>query len=182
MGSETIDRRLIMRVLANWRSLSQDGKLPRRSQIDPQVFGRDWSSCLLIDVDPVVEHSRLAYVGDLLRDPTWPPFERQRIADCLEDTLLPLATSKLPMVMSQHAPVSHGGSATYAESPIMYRCILLPLSEDGTRIDGILGAISYREVATEQAIHDAKSAMTKPEKFKPGTVDEHPKVLQRPIH
>jgi hypothetical protein len=148
MKPDTVDRRLVMRVLARWRSLARDGRrYPRRSQLDPQLFGQDWSNCLLIDVDPLTEHSRLAYVGDALRDPAWPPFERQRISECLNDTLLQLATAKIPVVIAQGAPIGFGGPAMHNDTPMLYRCILLPLSEGGEDIDGILGAVNYREVA-----------------------------------
>ena len=142
-----------MRVLARWRSLGRGQTFPRRSQIDPQLFGQDWSSCVLIDVDPLTDNSRLAFVGDALRDPAWPPFERQRISECFSDTLLQLATSKISMVIARSTPIGFGGPATHNEIPILYRCILLPLSEAGNTIDGILGAVNYREVAAQQEVH-----------------------------
>lgn len=155
MKSTTVDRRLIMRVLALWRSLAQGRRFPRRSQIDPQLFGQDWSNCLLIDVDPLADHSRLAFVGDGLRDPAWPPFERQRISECLNDTLLQLATAKIPLVVAQSAPIGFGGPATHNETAILFRCILLPLCEGGAVIDGILGAVNYREVPAQSDIHSS---------------------------
>jgi hypothetical protein len=155
MKHEADDRRLTMRILGHWRSLAEERRFPRRSQLDPQIFGQDWSSCFLIDVDPRMERSRLAYVGDALRDPSWPHFERQRIVECLDDTLLQLATSKVPEVVARGAPVGFGGPATYNEAPILYRSILLPLSENGEAIDGILGAVSYREVAERDEVHPA---------------------------
>lgn len=158
MNPTTVDRRLTMRVLACWRTLAQGRRFPRRSQVDPQLFGQDWSKCLLIDVDPLADHSRLAYVGDGLRDPAWPPFERQRISECLNDTLLQIATSKIPLVIAQSAPIGFGGPATHNETAILYRCILLPLCEGGAVIDGILGAINYREVAAQPDIHHTHEA------------------------
>jgi hypothetical protein len=168
MGSETVDRRLIMRVLANWRGIAGESTLPRRSQIDPRLFGRDWSSCFMIDLDPAIERSRLAFVGDSVRDPAWPTFERQSISDCGDETLLQLATTKLDSVVSQRKPISYGGSAIYGEAPILYRCILLPLSEDGTKIDGVLGAVTYREVQSEHAIHHTMIPIPEPERVKAG--------------
>ena len=152
MKQEAADRRLTMRVLARWRSLAEGRRFPRRSQLDPLLFGQDWSSCLLIDVHPRMEQSRLAFVGDALRDPAWPHFERQRIAECLTDTLLQLATSKIPEVVARGAPIGFGGPATYNEAQILYRAILLPLSESGEEIDGMLGAVSYREVAERDEV------------------------------
>jgi hypothetical protein len=152
MKQDITDRRLTMRVLARWRSLAAGRRFPRRSQLDPLVIGPDWANCLIIDVDPRMDQSRLAFVGDALRDPAWPHFERQRIAECLTDTLLQLATSKIPEVIARGAPIGFGGPATYNEAPILYRSILLPLSEAGAEIDGILGAVSYREVSERDEV------------------------------
>ncbi|HEX7969591.1 MAG TPA: hypothetical protein VF502_15325, partial [Stellaceae bacterium] len=57
------EHRLIMRVLAQWREIAGARGVPHRSQIDPHLFGEDWASCLLIDVDPKPECSRFAFVG-----------------------------------------------------------------------------------------------------------------------
>jgi hypothetical protein len=138
--------RLIMRVLARWRALADLRGLPRRSQIDPRAFGEDWRHCLLIDLDPRPEHSRLAFVGEGLRDPSWPTFERQSIAECAQETLLYTATSYLDRVVNEREPLLEG-VGLHIGTPVLYRSILLPLSENGSRIDGVLGAANFREAA-----------------------------------
>ena len=142
-----------------WKKIA-GGAFPRRSQIDPRDFGNDWSNCLMIDLDQVTHRSRFAYLGNSLRDPTWPTFDRQAISECLEGTLLELVTRHIQRVTVKKSPVSFGGSARHDESEILYRTILLPLSENGDRIDGILAAIAYREitVAEELPLVDAAVA------------------------
>ena len=140
------ERRQSLRVLAVWRSIAAGG-FPRRSQIDPGLFGSDWANCLMIDVDPVVERSRIAFLGENLRDPTWPTFERQCIAECPDGTLLQLATRGIAELVAKGAPIGRGGPALYYENPILYRSILLPLSEAGATIDGVLGVVNFREMA-----------------------------------
>src|SRR5258707_14671830 len=88
------EQRLVMRVLAQWRALADGRFLPRRAQIDPRAFGEGWRHCLLIDLDPKAERSRLAFVGGSLRDPSWPPLRRPSLADCQKDLLLHVATSQ----------------------------------------------------------------------------------------
>jgi hypothetical protein len=144
MDHPTSDRRLVMRVLSQWRELSAERGLPRRSQIDPRRFGQDWASCLLIDVDPEPVSSRFAFVGERLRDPTWPTFERQCIGECAATTLLYSATAYLARVVGERQPLVEG-VATHVGAPVRYRSILLPLSEDGIKIDGALGAANCRE-------------------------------------
>ncbi|HZB89815.1 MAG TPA: hypothetical protein VE397_00140, partial [Stellaceae bacterium] len=123
MDQNTGDRRLVMRVLSLWREMAVEGRLPRRSQIDPRRFGPDWSNCLLIDVDPEPESSRLAFVGDRLRDPTWPTFDRQCIGECAEKTLLRSATAYLARVVAEREPLAEG-VALHVGAPVRYRSIL----------------------------------------------------------
>lgn len=147
------EQRLILRVLAQWRALCRDGALPRRSQIDPRHFGTDWRFCLLIDVDPQPERSRFAYVGESLRDPSWPPLERQSLAECQDNTLLHLTTCYLARVVGKAVPISTGGVGLHEGVPIVYRSILLPLSEGIGRIDGLLGAANYRDIPVTEDVH-----------------------------
>lgn len=146
MDQRSDDRRLVMRVLSQWRALAGERGLPRRSQIDPRRFGQDWANCLLIDVDPQPRQSRLAFIGERLRDPTGPAFDRQCLAECLEDTLLRSATAHIDRVVVEREPLAEG-VGVHVGTAVLYRSILLPLSEDGRRIDGVLGAANCREVA-----------------------------------
>jgi hypothetical protein len=145
-SDERYERRLVMRVLKEWRDMGGTGGMPRRSAIDPRRFGRDWSNCLLIDIGAEPQASRFAFVGENLRDPNWPIFERQCIGECSEHTLLHCATSFLDRVLAERASVAEG-IGTHGGAPVLYRSILLPLSEDGTRVDGVLGATNFRDVA-----------------------------------
>jgi len=147
------EQRLIMRVLAQYRGLCRGSGMPRRAQINPALFGRDWAHCLLIDIDPHLEASRFAYIGNKLADLTWPAFERQTLAECGENTLLHAATTYLPRVIARRLPISRGGIGLHRETPILYRSILLPLSESGTVIDGVLGAANFREIPVREEIH-----------------------------
>jgi hypothetical protein len=143
------DQRLTARVHAIWKKLAKTG-FPRRSQIDPKDFGADWPSCLMIDIDPVTSLSRFSYVGNALRDPTWPTFDRQSVSECLEGTLLELIAREITRVAARKKPMNCSGSAQHDNDTILYRTVLLPLSETGERIDGLLAAISYREISIEE--------------------------------
>lgn len=100
----------------------------------------------MIDVDPEPRRSRLAFVGERLRDPTWPVFDRQCIAECAEHTLLHSAAVHIDGVIAEREILGEGVSM-HVGTPVLYRSILLPLSEDGRRIDGVLGAVNCREIA-----------------------------------
>jgi hypothetical protein len=151
------ERRLIIRVHHIWQKAAENS-YPRRSQIDPAVFGADWAYCFMIDLDQVPSRSRFSHLGHALRDLTWPTFERQSIGECLDGSLLELATRQIPHLLERKRAQSFAGSAFHQDTDILYRSILLPLSESGKEIDGVLGAIGYREVAPEYDLHSARQA------------------------
>lgn len=153
MDGDSREQRLVLRVLEQWRSLCGPNSLPRRSQIDPLLFGQDWANCLLIDVDPRPDCSRFAFVGANLRDPAWPTLERQSLAECQDSTLVHVSTQYLSRVLAKGVPISTGGVGVHLGVPIVYRSILLPLAEHGGRIDGMLGAANFREIPVTEDIH-----------------------------
>ncbi len=153
MDGQIREKRLVLRVLERWRSLCEGDALPRRAQIDPRLFGKDWTHCVLIDIDPKLERSRFAFVGDALRDPNWPALERQSLAECQENTLLHAATSYAARVIAKGVPISTGGVGMHEGAPVVYRSILMPLSEGSGRIDGLLGAVNCREIPVEEDVH-----------------------------
>ena len=145
------ERRLTTRVLTAWKKIA--GKdFPKRSQVDPRDFGTDWGYCLMIDVDDVPANSRFSHVGNALRDSTWPTFDLQCVSECLEGSLLELVTRHIGRVTEKKKPVSYVGSGCHEDGDILYRTILLPLSETGNKIDGILAAVAYREVSVVHEI------------------------------
>ena len=145
------ERRLTTRVLTIWKKLAGKG-YPKRSQVDPRDFGSDWANCIMIDIDKVPGNSRLSHVGNALRDSTWPTFDRQSVSECLAGSLLELVTRHIGRVTDKKKPISYGGPATHEDGDILYRTILLPLSETGDKIDGILAAVAYREVTVVHEI------------------------------
>src|SRR5215469_9192390 len=160
MEARHVEQRLIMRVLAQYRGLCRGSGLPRRAQINPALFGRDWINCLLIDLDPQVGASRFAYVGDKLCDPTWLAIERQTLAGCRENTLLHAATAYVARVIARRLPISRSGIGLHHDTPIVYRSILFPLSESGTAIDGLLGAANFRMIPVTEEIHPLQAHAT----------------------
>jgi hypothetical protein len=146
MTEDQAERRLTNRVLRVWKTLAIEG-FPSRAQIDPTAFGADWGQCLMIDIAAELRRSRFSHVGIALRDASWPTFDRQSVAECLEGSLLELVTRHVPRLLQANKPVNAGGPAVHEETNILYRTILLPLSESGHHIDGVLAAVGYREIA-----------------------------------
>ena len=140
-----LERRLTTRVEKEWRGSSR-AAFPRRSDIDRTKFGNDWDFCFIIDLSDRTQDSRISYVGAELRETGSPIQERQRVGENPEGSLLELAAKEIDKVKALKQPVEKSGRAVHEDSEILYRAILLPLSENGVAIDGVLGAIGYRDI------------------------------------
>ena len=140
------ERRLVLRVLSQWEARRGTRLFLPRSEAGPQVFGEDWPSCFILDLashgDP-----GFAYIGAALRrdhdGADW-----RRLSQCPEGTLLRHATDFLRQVVERRIPVSVGGAGRHGGQDILFRAILLPLSDDGTAIDFLLGAANCRAVVS----------------------------------
>lgn len=138
--------RAILRVHAVWQRLATHG-LPSQSALDPKEFGGDWSSCLIV---PIAGYN--GKPGDFCEKGFDPNIPQQRLV-C---TLLSLGEQHISRVLATGQAVGYGGTASHDGADILYRTVLLPLSEDGTHIDALLVAATCREVppASELRVSD----------------------------
>jgi hypothetical protein len=144
------ERRLVLRVLSRWQEACGDERdRPARGDLDPEQFGDDWASCFILDL-PESGEPVFLYAGAAFAGPGWSEAAGRRISECPEGTLLRAATSFIPRVLARGIPMSNGGPGENFGKRILFRSILLPLSEDGTRIDALLGAANYREATVAE--------------------------------
>src|SRR3954447_149865 len=127
------ERRLVWRAVRHWAELSDSGRFPRRDQIDPWMRGGDGTNSLLVAVESPIELSHFVVVGVNLA-----------IALCATDTLAGVLLSQVPRVVSARLGLMIEGEATLRGAGIIYRAVLLPLSEGSLAIDHVLGAMNYR--------------------------------------
>jgi hypothetical protein len=137
MTDHSEERRGIMRVHARWQLLAKQG-LPKRSDIDPKIFGDDWALCLMIALD--------AKTSQPVPLPSGSDTSNVRIAPQLAKTLLTLIQRHVPRVVASGKPFGYGGTASHGDKDVLYRIVLLPLSDDGKQIDALLTAMTYRDL------------------------------------
>ena len=133
------ERRLVWRVLRQWKEIADVGRLPRRDEIYPWLQGEDGANGLLIAVESSIELSHFVVVGVNLAGSSLFHRHARRCApvECTAGGLV--------------APRPHDrGVATLREVGICYRAVLLPLSEGGSTIDHVLGATNYRSLRTNE--------------------------------
>ncbi len=147
MTDQSDERRAIIRIHSVWERLAK-GRFPSQSDIDPKHFDADWSSCVFIKIDSAGAEPR-ASLSDRSLD-------QKRISRPLAETLLALAQRHISRVLGTGKPVGYGGTATHEGTDILYRIVLLPLSDDGAKIDALLAGMTYRDIpeATELRVSD----------------------------
>lgn len=139
-------RRLVSRMLKHWDDRTGERRFPNKSEINEQVAGADWAHCALIALGAELEHSQFLSVGPKLLDAPGPPLAGQPIGACPHSSLLHALLAYLPRCIESVGPLAVSGSAQHGGYDILYRAILLPLSEDGAAIDAILVAANYRDL------------------------------------
>jgi hypothetical protein len=135
------ERRLVWRVLRHWEEIADSGRFPRRDEIEPWFLGEDGANCLVIAVEWPIELSHFVVVGVNLA-----------VALCPTDKLAGVLLSLLPQVVSARRGLMIEGMATLRGVGILYRAVLLPLSENGTTIDYVLGATNHRPLHTDEVL------------------------------
>jgi hypothetical protein len=143
------ERRLVWRVLWRWKEIELRGHIPRRGEVDRFLQGEDGANCLLIAVGWSIERSDFVVVGVNLA-----------AALCATDTLAGVLMSRVPQVVWSRRGLIIEGTATFRGGGILYRAVLLPLSEDGNTIDHVFGATNYRSLRLHEALTTQASFRT----------------------
>lgn len=142
------ERRLVLRLMAYWDDLRGDRAYPAVGDLDPGTIGDDWDACFVMALKDPVDASVFRHVGASLTSRPVPGDGSATLRGCPEATLLHHAVRNVPRMLEKGVPVSVGGEAAVDGAAVLYRSILLPLSDDGERIDHILGAANSRRVTT----------------------------------
>lgn len=143
-----MERRMVLRLLAQWRAWQGDDAFPSFAAVAPETISEMWGYCFVLDFlghenDPVVR-----MIGESLSEYLPREIANCRLSEVPANTLLEHAASYYQEVLDRRVPISRGGEfRKYDGKKVLYRSIVLPMSDDGHRISGLLGAANCREVA-----------------------------------
>ncbi|HEY5608572.1 MAG TPA: PAS domain-containing protein [Alphaproteobacteria bacterium] len=144
-----LERRLVFRLLSHWRTLIVEGEgdFPSFADVDPSAMPDVWPFCFVLDTatdcadDPIVriaQPSAAGLAGNVIGKP---------VSELPDATLIAQACSYAQEVLRKRVPISRGGDFIRRDGMrVLYRSILLPMSDDGENIAGLLGAANFREV------------------------------------
>ena len=147
------ERRLVLRLLDYWRTVTDQRRWPSPGDFYPAVIPDLWRYCFLIDLSG--EGRSFSYIGDFHREMYGLDLTGTPLAKADPDILLSRAASYIDDVVARAVPVTYGGQFTDRRGyDVLYRSILLPLSNDNQTISAILGAANCQETAPE-LVHSA---------------------------
>lgn len=132
------ERRLARRLLAYWQERRGDREFPALGDIDPEAIGDMWPSCFVLDAVSNREFPYFRYLGsDLLKysgiflsgETDWAL------------TLLDKAVGNFREALETRVPILIEDELTrYDGSRLLFRSVLLPLSDDQANVNYLLGA------------------------------------------
>jgi hypothetical protein len=142
-----VERRLVLRLLGHWRPLCGGRDFPARADLDPSLMPDMWPHCFILDVADGAGEPRFRTLGEAIAATQRPSPVGKAVSEIPRDSLLGVAVAYVDEVLSKRVPVSRGDEfVSAAGTRILYRSILLPMSDDGLTINAILGAVNCREL------------------------------------
>ena len=134
------ERRLNMRLMAFWWDKRADRRFPSVKDFDPQELSDVWTHCFTLQPQDPCEQSAFYYVGDTIAEMSGLGSAEITVDEIGENTLLGHATRNVGEVLAQQVPVVRSGEFVNEDGEtVMYRSILLPLSQDQATIDCVVG-------------------------------------------
>ena len=145
-----VERRLVLRLLGHWRNLSGNRQFPSFADFDPAEIPDIWKNSFVIELSEDNATPVFRAMGDALLEKSDASLVGQPVAHAPERTLPRVAVTYIDEVLAKAVPVSRGGEFVREDgTKVLYRSILLPMSDDGETISGILGAATSRDVVYE---------------------------------
>ncbi len=139
------ERRLVLRVLDYWEYLRGKRRYPALSEVDPEDVADDWKHCVVIDTASSPESWTFRHIGSGFDIPGAETMNGVKWSSWDRSTFLGLTTSYIGKVLDRRVPISIGGEIDEGDQVYRYRSILVPLSDDGHHVNGVLGAANRND-------------------------------------
>jgi hypothetical protein len=141
------ERRMVLRILEYWREARGEKPMPPPAAFDAEKLPDYWPFCFVLDVAKDPDNPEVVSAGRTVASYVPYPLTGKRVAEFEPKTLPTETVTYMGEVLRKKVPVSRGGTFRDARgATILYRSIMLPLSEDGSSISALLVAANCREV------------------------------------
>ncbi len=139
------ERRLVERVLRLWQEMATGQRWPTMANLDPWMVGDDWANCALVRLGADLWQSSFIFVGDRLAPAPDQSLDGLPLSTCPRSSVLGSLLKNLWRLRAHPQPLSVEGAAEHMDNPVLYRGVLMPLSEDGARMDTVFAAATCGE-------------------------------------
>lgn len=142
-----IERRMVFRLLSYWRQLTADDAIPSLDRLQPEDIPDIWPDCYVLDPVGHQHDPIFRFVGADLASHVDIDLVGRNISDVPENTLVQVAVRYVPEVLRKGVPISRSGEFLRDDgSRVLYRSIVLPMSEEGAPLRLLLGAANCRVI------------------------------------
>ncbi|MGB0631989.1 MAG: PAS domain-containing protein [Alphaproteobacteria bacterium] len=145
-----MERRMVLRLLSHWRQWCGDNQFPSFTDVNPVEMAEIWDYCFVLDFVGYEDDPIVRTVGDKLQQYMSEPIRNCLLSEVPPRTLIENAAGYYQEIFSRGVPISRGGEfVKYDGMKVLFRSIIMPMSDDGVVVSGLLGAANCREVPNE---------------------------------
>ena len=142
-----MERRLVLRLLQHWRGSGDVDHFPSLAAIDGSAIPDMWPHCAVLEIAGKETDPEFSYIGSALGASAGTELSGRKFSAAPADTLIARGLSYYGQVLIKKVPITFGGDFVDGRgTKILYRSIILPLSENGADIDRLLAGANCREV------------------------------------
>ncbi len=137
---------MVVRLLHYWRDLMSAGQsFPPLSRVNPETIAETWDGCFVLDAGAGVVDPCFQFIGSGFSDDLKGRADAQTISSLDPSSLLFNASKLFGLSQEKEVPVSFAGTfQNRGNEPIIFRSIILPLSDDDGRFRYLMGATRHR--------------------------------------
>jgi hypothetical protein len=155
--SATSENRMVLQLFTYWKRISKERLFPSLVDVDPNGIADIWPHCFILDVTTEVDRPVFHYIGKSLErdrqiDLALAEIEKTELDEPKRTppTRLGQAAKNFRQTILKKSPVSSGGVFEHPNGKtILFRSILLPLSDNDRTFNYVLGAVSSREISKD---------------------------------
>ena len=145
-----LEQRLVLRLLSLWRDACGFERFPSFDRMQAARIDDIWAHRFVIDLSGVPTFREL---GEDFAAHTDGSLLERPVEDAPADTLIGHALTSLADVVKREVPISRGGRFINANgTEVLFRSIILPLSEDGKSVDTLFGAANCRTLSAQDML------------------------------
>ena len=143
-----MERRLVLQLLSYWREICGERRYPSFSDLNPDAISDIWPSCFAMEVGAELPNAVFRAIGEAYASHSSVSLDNLRASDVPDGNLVIHSIEFLAEVMAKGVPVSRGGEFVTDEgATVLFRSIMLPMSDDGETVSGVLGAANCRMIS-----------------------------------